>query len=144
MARLLLNCRDLLADRSKVTVASTTVVTSAKGKGRKKREAGKEIEKAVSGEREEAEGCGTSSPATPAPLQVIADNVGDIARMGSDLFGSYAKSSCAALVVASISSFGINYEFTPMVIGFFGVVEFESVYMMKAVKTFEVLVVGTS
>jgi H+-translocating diphosphatase len=51
-------------------------------------------------------------------LQVIADNVGDnvgdIAGMGSDLFGSYAESSCAALVVASISSFGINHEFTPM------------------------------
>lgn len=51
-------------------------------------------------------------------LQVIADNVGDnvgdIAGMGSDLFGSYAESSCAALVVASISSFGINHEFAPM------------------------------
>jgi H+-translocating diphosphatase len=47
-------------------------------------------------------------------LQVIADNVGDIASMGSDLFGSYAESSCVALVVASILSFGINLEFTPM------------------------------
>ncbi|GJV20193.1 pyrophosphate-energized vacuolar membrane proton pump-like protein [Tanacetum coccineum] len=40
---------------------------------------------------------------------VIADNVGnnvcDIVGMGSDLFGSYAESLCAALVVASISSF---------------------------------------
>ena len=34
--------------------------------------------------------------------------------MGSDLFGSYAESSCAALVVASISSFGINHELTSM------------------------------
>lgn len=34
--------------------------------------------------------------------------------MGSDLFGSYAESSCAALVVASISSFGINHDFTGM------------------------------
>lgn len=54
----------------------------------------------------------------PSFMQVIADNVGDnvgdIAGMGSDLFGSYAESSCAALVVASISSFGINHEFTPM------------------------------
>jgi inorganic pyrophosphatase len=54
----------------------------------------------------------------PSLMQVIADNVGDnvgdIAGMGSDLFGSYAESSCAALVVASISSFGINHEFTPM------------------------------
>ena len=51
-------------------------------------------------------------------FQVIADNVGDnvgdIAGMGSDLFGSYAESSCAALVVASISSFGINHDFTAM------------------------------
>lgn len=51
-------------------------------------------------------------------LQVIADNVGDnvgdIAGMGSDLFGSYAEASCAALVVASISSFGNNHDFTAM------------------------------
>ena len=55
-------------------------------------------------------------------MQVIADNVGDnvgdIAGMGSDLFGSYAESSCAALVVASISSFGINHEFSTMVYPF--------------------------
>ncbi|KAI5398165.1 Pyrophosphate-energized vacuolar membrane proton pump 1 [Lathyrus oleraceus] len=44
----------------------------------------------------------------------VGDNVGDIAGMGSDLFGSYAEASCAALVVASISSFGINHEFTAM------------------------------
>ncbi|KAL6976235.1 Pyrophosphate-energized vacuolar membrane proton pump 1 [Sarracenia purpurea var. burkii] len=45
----------------------------------------------------------------PRILVVIAGNVGDnvggIAGIGSDLFGSYAESSCAALVVASISSF---------------------------------------
>ncbi|KAI9091659.1 hypothetical protein K1719_028102 [Acacia pycnantha] len=35
----------------------------------------------------------------------FANNVGDIVGMGSDLSGSYAESSCAALVVASISSF---------------------------------------
>lgn len=34
--------------------------------------------------------------------------------MGSDLFGSYAESSCAALVVASISSFGISHDLTAM------------------------------
>lgn len=44
----------------------------------------------------------------------VGDNVGDIAGMGSDLFGSYAESSCAALVVASISSFGINHDLTAM------------------------------
>ncbi|XP_052198402.1 pyrophosphate-energized vacuolar membrane proton pump-like [Diospyros lotus] len=50
-------------------------------------------------------------PRNPA---VIADNVGDIAGMGSDLFGSYAESSCAALLVASISSFGIYHDLTGM------------------------------
>jgi inorganic pyrophosphatase len=44
----------------------------------------------------------------------VGDNVGDIAGMGSDLFGSYAESSCAALVVASISSFGVSHDFTGM------------------------------
>ncbi|WMV35155.1 hypothetical protein MTR67_028540, partial [Solanum verrucosum] len=44
----------------------------------------------------------------------VGDNVGDIAGMGSDLFGSYAESSCAALVVASISSFGMDHDFTAM------------------------------
>lgn len=34
--------------------------------------------------------------------------------MGSDLFGSYAESSCAALFVASISSFGISHDYTAM------------------------------
>lgn len=63
-------------------------------------------------------------------LQVIADNVGDnvgdIAGMGSDLFGSYAESSCAALFVASISSFGTNHDFSamlyPLIISAMGIV----------------------
>lgn len=33
----------------------------------------------------------------------VGDNVGDIAGMGADLFGSFAESSCAALVVAASS-----------------------------------------
>ncbi|KGN65098.1 hypothetical protein Csa_004550 [Cucumis sativus] len=54
-------------------------------------------------------------PRNPAVIaDNVGDNVGDIAGMGSDLFGSYAESSCAALVVASISSFGNNHEFTAM------------------------------
>ncbi|CAB4288699.1 unnamed protein product [Prunus armeniaca] len=54
-------------------------------------------------------------PRNPAVIaDNVGDNVGDIAGMGSDLFGSYAEASCAALVVASISSFGINHELTPM------------------------------
>jgi len=55
-------------------------------------------------------------PRNPAVIaDNVGDNVGDIVGMGSYLFGSYAESSCAALVVASISSFGINHQFTPMV-----------------------------
>ncbi|KAE8698354.1 Pyrophosphate-energized vacuolar membrane proton pump [Hibiscus syriacus] len=54
-------------------------------------------------------------PRNPAVIaDHVGDNAGDITGMGSDLFGSYAESTCAALVVASISSFGINHEFTPM------------------------------
>jgi inorganic pyrophosphatase len=33
----------------------------------------------------------------------VGDNVGDIAGMGSDLFGSFAESTCAALVVSGTS-----------------------------------------
>ncbi|KAL9681936.1 hypothetical protein QQ045_013728 [Rhodiola kirilowii] len=54
-------------------------------------------------------------PRNPAVIaDNVGDNVGDIAGMGSDLFGSYAESSCAALVVASISSFGVDHDFTAM------------------------------
>ncbi|XP_057786915.1 pyrophosphate-energized vacuolar membrane proton pump 1-like, partial [Salvia miltiorrhiza] len=54
-------------------------------------------------------------PRNPAVIaDNVGDNVGDIAGMGSDLFGSYAEASCAALVVASISSFGITHDFTGM------------------------------
>merc|ERR1719506_1892976 len=34
----------------------------------------------------------------------IADNVGDNAGMGADLFGSFAESTCAALVLAASSA----------------------------------------
>ncbi|KAG6537786.1 hypothetical protein ZIOFF_002883 [Zingiber officinale] len=51
----------------------------------------------------------------PRNLAVIANNVGDIVGMGSDLFGFYVESLCAALVVASISSFGINHDLTAIV-----------------------------
>ena len=33
----------------------------------------------------------------------VGDNVGDIAGMGSDLFGSFAESTCAALVISASS-----------------------------------------
>lgn len=42
------------------------------------------------------------SPRNPATIaDNVGDNVGDVAGMGSDLFGSFAESTCAALVVSS-------------------------------------------
>lgn len=44
------------------------------------------------------------SPKNPATIaDNVGDNVGDVAGMGSDLFGSFAESSCAALVVSAHS-----------------------------------------
>merc|ERR1719197_2110254 len=44
-------------------------------------------------------------PRNPAVIaDNVGDNVGDIAGMGADLFGSFAESSCATLVIASQSS----------------------------------------
>ncbi|KAJ7534518.1 hypothetical protein O6H91_13G097700 [Diphasiastrum complanatum] len=54
-------------------------------------------------------------PRNPAVIaDNVGDNVGDIAGMGADLFGSFAESSCAALVVSSISSFGTDLDFVAM------------------------------
>ena len=44
------------------------------------------------------------SPDNPATIaDNVGDNVGDIAGMGSDLFGSFAESTCAALVISGTS-----------------------------------------
>ena len=49
------------------------------------------------------------SPKNPATFaDNVGDNVGDIAGMGADLFGSFAESTCAALVVSSTSLFATN------------------------------------
>jgi inorganic pyrophosphatase len=49
-------------------------------------------------------GLGEDSPDNPATIaDNVGDNVGDIAGMGSDLFGSFAESTCAALVVSGTS-----------------------------------------
>ncbi|CAA7388970.1 unnamed protein product [Spirodela intermedia] len=66
-------------------------------------------------------------PRNPAVIaDNVGDNVGDIAGMGADLFGSYAESSCAALFIASISSFGVDHDFSamsyPLIISSMGIV----------------------
>jgi H+-translocating diphosphatase len=43
----------------------------------------------------------------------VGDNVGDVAGMGSDLFGSFAESTCAALVIGS--SIGVSGGWDAMV-----------------------------
>ena len=59
------------------------------------------------------------SPDNPATIaDNVGDNVGDIAGMGSDLFGSFAESTCAALVVSGTSPElceGGNYLFPLMI-----------------------------
>ena len=44
----------------------------------------------------------------------VGDNVGDIAGMGADLFGSFAESTCAALIISAVSSLGTNHDFVGM------------------------------
>ncbi|GBG89456.1 hypothetical protein CBR_g49246 [Chara braunii] len=54
-------------------------------------------------------------PRNPAVIaDNVGDNVGDIAGMGADLFGSFAESTCAALVISSLSSMGTDLDFTAM------------------------------
>merc|ERR1719453_3038859 len=49
-------------------------------------------------------GLDEDDPRNPAVVaDNVGDNVGDIAGMGSDLFGSFAESSCAAMVIAAQS-----------------------------------------
>merc|ERR1719262_1859918 len=54
-------------------------------------------------------GLDEDDPRNPATVaDNVGDNVGDIAGMGSDLFGSFAESTCAALVIAAAGSHGIG------------------------------------
>jgi len=49
------------------------------------------------------------SPRNPATIaDNVGDNVGDVAGMGSDLFGSFAESTCAALVVSGSTLISTN------------------------------------
>jgi Na+/H+-translocating membrane pyrophosphatase len=56
------------------------------------------VGKVVAGLEEDSK----ENPATIADN--VGDNVGDIAGMGSDLFGSFAESTCAALIVSGTST----------------------------------------
>lgn len=54
-------------------------------------------------------------PRNPAVIaDNVGDNVGDIAGMGADLFGSFAESTCAALVVSSVSALGAEHAWVAM------------------------------
>ena len=54
-------------------------------------------------------------PRNPAVIaDNVGDNVGDIAGMGADLFGSFAESTCAALVVSAVSSLGKTHDWPAM------------------------------
>ncbi|GMH00259.1 hypothetical protein Nepgr_002098 [Nepenthes gracilis] len=48
----------------------------------------------------------------PRNLVFIADNVGDNVGGIAGIFGSYATPSCAAIIVESISSIGVNHDLT--------------------------------
>merc|ERR1719389_141279 len=50
------------------------------------------------------QGMDEDDPRNPACIaDNVGDNVGDIAGMGADLFGSFAEASCATMVIASQS-----------------------------------------
>jgi hypothetical protein len=61
---------------------------------------------------------GSARPTPPlsrrASTDNVGDNVGDIAGMGADLFGSFAESTCAALVIAAVSSLGADHDYSAM------------------------------
>ncbi len=72
------------------------------------------------------EGLEEDSPRNPATIaDNVGDNVGDIAGMGSDLFGSFAESTCAALVIISnIDSLRNNKDviYFPLLISAYGII----------------------
>lgn len=72
-------------------------------------------------------GLDEDSPMNPGVIaDNVGDNVGDIAGMGSDLFGSFAESTCACLVVSATSDqlvqAGAGYYYYPLMISGFGII----------------------
>jgi inorganic pyrophosphatase len=66
----------------------------------------------------------------------IGDNVGDIAGMGSDLFGSFGEASCAAMVIAATSpqlSLSMTSMLYPLLITSTGVVVCMATSLLAAV-----------
>ena len=79
------------------------------------------------------QGLDEDSPNNPATIaDNVGDNVGDIAGMGSDLFGSFAESTCAALVVMASTPDLAKQQFLlyPLMISAVGIVAcfFTSIY----------------
>lgn len=74
------------------------------------------------------EGLDEDSPRNPATIaDNVGDNVGDIAGMGADLFGSFAESTCAALVFVATTTELIKYNngqalYFPMLLSAFGII----------------------
>jgi Na+/H+-translocating membrane pyrophosphatase len=72
------------------------------------------------------EGLEEDSPRNPATIaDNVGDNVGDIAGMGSDLFGSFAESTCAALVIiANIDDLKDSKDtiYFPLLISAYGII----------------------
>jgi len=67
------------------------------------------------------------SPYNPATIaDNVGDNVGDVAGMGSDLFGSFAEATCAALVISAsspeIRSVGVGAFMFPLMVSAAGIV----------------------
>ena len=66
---------------------------------------------------------------------VIADNVGDVAGMGADIFESFVGSIIAAMIIASNSDMGVDYVMMPIMLGLIGylasIIGVFSMYVLK-------------